>query len=597
MQIERSAYRLVSNTKIEDRAISALSDIVNDHQTMLCQFNSMDKEMSWDGYIWIYKKQNGKQDKENFDDKVPVQIKGHVDRDKKYINKTGITYSVSIADLRVYFRDRGVMYFEIFMSEDGKKKEIFYNSLFPTKLKYYLEQAEKRKNKEFINIPFTKLEKQADIFYCIIKQFSNESKKQGFGHEQLVQNAIKRADMSKIKTITASVVGAKNEIDFLKRFNSGDVSFYTKVDGTSFVIPIEWEGGKINFIMKKIEQPLGVGGCIYYESYRIQLGASGERIIYPSDNLKIDMSEYRFTFKPKTDLKIIKNDAKFLLALLENNQIEIGECKFPYTNLKIPKEACEDLKFYIEIEEMLSKIGVEYLRPFNEIPEELMRQFVRLISLKKNEPGNSLIESAESFKLVMDEKYVPIVIFKNDIGGENDIVNAIYTDKYEVFMEGQNGKQYQIPKFAHLDGNMMKKLYKYDIESFEKQIADADINDETEEMMNKAGLNLIHAYDNDARHDQNFLRIAEKLFKDLSDRFGEKNIYTINRMQIKKRLGILEKEGINFLIKMKCENNMENFGREVLLENKIEAKKIYEQMSESEQREMKDYPIYNLYSA
>ena len=122
MQIERSAYRLVSNTKIEDRAISALSDIVNDHQTMLCQFNSMDKEMSWDGYIWIYKKQNGKQDKENFDDKVPVQIKGHVDRDKKYINKTGITYSVSIADLRVYFRDRGVMYFEIFMSEDGKKK-------------------------------------------------------------------------------------------------------------------------------------------------------------------------------------------------------------------------------------------------------------------------------------------------------------------------------------------------------------------------------------------------------------------------------------------------------------------------------------------
>lgn len=68
-------------------------------------------------------------------------------------------------------------------------------------------------------------------------------------------------------------------------------------------------------------------------------------------------------------------------------------------------------------------------------------------------------------------------------------------------------------------------------------------------------------------------------------------------MQIKKRLGILEKEGINFLIKMKCENNMENFGREVLLENKIEAKKIYEQMSESEQQEMKDYPIYNLYSA
>lgn len=45
----------------------------------------MDKEMSWDGYIWIYKDINGTQDKRNYDDKVPVQIKGHVDKNRKYI--------------------------------------------------------------------------------------------------------------------------------------------------------------------------------------------------------------------------------------------------------------------------------------------------------------------------------------------------------------------------------------------------------------------------------------------------------------------------------------------------------------------------------
>lgn len=48
-----------SNSKIEDRAIGALSNIIDDHQTMAHQFNSMDKEMSWDGYIWIYKNVNG----------------------------------------------------------------------------------------------------------------------------------------------------------------------------------------------------------------------------------------------------------------------------------------------------------------------------------------------------------------------------------------------------------------------------------------------------------------------------------------------------------------------------------------------------------
>lgn len=114
-----------SNSKIEDRAIGALSNIIDDHQTMLHQFNSMDKEMSWDGYIWIYKNVNGSQDKSNFDDKVSVQIKGHIDKHGKYINKKYITYGVSLEDLRVYFNDRGVLYFEVFMSEDGKKEKFF----------------------------------------------------------------------------------------------------------------------------------------------------------------------------------------------------------------------------------------------------------------------------------------------------------------------------------------------------------------------------------------------------------------------------------------------------------------------------------------
>lgn len=41
-----------SNNKIEDRALGALRNIIDDHATMGHEFHSMDKEMSWDGYIW-----------------------------------------------------------------------------------------------------------------------------------------------------------------------------------------------------------------------------------------------------------------------------------------------------------------------------------------------------------------------------------------------------------------------------------------------------------------------------------------------------------------------------------------------------------------
>ena len=83
-----------STTKIESRAISALQNIINAHLTMDAQFNSHDKEMAWDGYIYIFKKNNGDISKANWDDRVPVQVKGHIDRKDKYLNKQRVTYQV-----------------------------------------------------------------------------------------------------------------------------------------------------------------------------------------------------------------------------------------------------------------------------------------------------------------------------------------------------------------------------------------------------------------------------------------------------------------------------------------------------------------------
>ena len=116
-----------SNNKIEDRAISAITNIIDEHMTMGHKFNSMDKEMSWDGYIWLYKDVNGTQDKRNYDDKISVQIKGHIDENEEYIGKRKIKYPVDLEDLEVYFRDRGVIYFEVFMTKDGKTRACLKN--------------------------------------------------------------------------------------------------------------------------------------------------------------------------------------------------------------------------------------------------------------------------------------------------------------------------------------------------------------------------------------------------------------------------------------------------------------------------------------
>ena len=96
-----------SSTKIEQRSLNALESIIDKHKTMLYDFSKGDKEMSWDGFIWLFKFDNGNNSKNNAYSRVPVQIKGHDDTAEKFIHKEKITYPVDIADLNLYATEKG----------------------------------------------------------------------------------------------------------------------------------------------------------------------------------------------------------------------------------------------------------------------------------------------------------------------------------------------------------------------------------------------------------------------------------------------------------------------------------------------------------
>ena len=225
-----------------------------------------------------------------------------------------------------------------------------------------------------------------------------------------------------------------------------------------------------------------------------------------------------------------------------------------------------------------------------------MKKFLGILSLQSGRKNDLFTEQAHIYNLIVDNKYVPLIIFKNDKGGKNEIFNAIYTKKYQLFVTDEEEKHYRVPMFAHIEGNVMKNLYKYDAEIFAKQISDAEINNVTEESMNLSGLNLIHAYDGDEEKNQCLLEIAFNLFEELISLFGEKNIYIINRMQIKKRRGLLNKSDVYTLSKMDSMDKQEECGRYILLGNKREAEKLISQMSQEEQDLFKVYPIFKLYT-
>lgn len=89
------------NTKIEQRAIHFLETPIVENDYLYCQINSMDKELSWDGYIYVYN--DTKFSNKTHDDKIPIQVKGHFDENEKEIHKKKITFPVELDVLKNYY--------------------------------------------------------------------------------------------------------------------------------------------------------------------------------------------------------------------------------------------------------------------------------------------------------------------------------------------------------------------------------------------------------------------------------------------------------------------------------------------------------------
>lgn len=598
----------VPNSKIENRALNALENIIDAHNTMSHQFNSLDKEMSWDGSILIFKDNEGNTDKANFDDEVRVQIKGHIDdpmknksRKRDYLGKSRITYPVDLIDLEIYSKGGGVIYFEIFMSPDGKEREVFYASLYPSILKKYIDEKQEKLAKKKTrpknptqSIVFTRLENNEEVLYRVVKQFSIEKRKQGTGEVALVKDMIMLKDMDKVKSISATAVGSDDGFGLLKRFSTGDICFYGKTEGNPYERPIEW-ARDAKFIMRKgIEQSISIGDTLYYEKYEVEGTSDDELVLIPSPNLRIDLSNGKFNFKSVTGIKELKRDAEFLLGAMKATSFKINKTNFSYMNPEMSKGFEDELKFYLDIDEVLSMIEVDFDKPLKDADGKVLRQLADLLRMKKGLKNNLLTEKFHTYNWMLEDKYVPIIVIRHDNDEENDLCNAIYTKTLRTATSDGGGKYFRVPLFEHVDTHVIKRLYRYDYDWLKEQIDGADVNEYTAEYLNQAALKLISIFDENK--DYKALELAQYQFDKIKEMEKDEPYFIINVLQLKKRRESLTGQDIQKLREIAADSDSQiSFGANVLLGDKDRAEKEFEKMDEETQGFIKTCPIYYLY--
>lgn len=522
-----------SPTKIEKRALNTLEGIIDNHDTMDYQFNYADKEMTWDGFIWLNKEDNGVLSKDNVDSRIAVQIKGHYSKDYTTIGNDKINYSVDLKDLELYATEKGVLYFQIFLDDAGN--EVYYSSLYPSKIADYLELAEKRGNANSITIQFTKLEKNPLTLFYVVKQFSNEAKLQGSAYTPIVKDRIRSDEFQDLKVVNLSVVGTNDVFEVLKRLSTGDICLHGKTDiNERYFRPIEWHDNTTFYSGRDVEQSISIDGIVYYDKYKCIIDSNGGIELIPSPNLKMRISEGKYDFSTKSSLYEMSNDAKFLLALHTADAYYIGEQKLNIETHDLSEEFENRLKFIIDAYDATHAIGLDSYIKIDSLSDEERKSLITLVNLYLGAYKDRFTDVYTRYDWKYGDKYYPLLINKTE--RQFTIESSIYTKQYVVLLPDPESNElvYRMPLFAYQKPEILANLVLCDFDEFENQILSSDYNPKTTETLNSCTLSLIGAYD--ICKDKHFLELAQLMINRIMQ-IDNGEMIILNNIQIKEDLG------------------------------------------------------------
>lgn len=490
--------------KIEERSVSILNSIIAEDNQLEGHIETCDKNISYDGHILVFRDDNTKSDKANYEAKVPVQVKGHEDYSHKYIGNDHISFPVNVQDLKIYYRENGCLYFEIFMTSDIKDHTVFYSCLYPSRIKSYFDHDLKGINQKSISIPFIALTEEGNNLWKICDQFILESRKQGSGMGQIVPHMISITEKSSIRNITATTTVTNTEspyLQLLNRINKGEVNLYAKIDSSGVEYPIDMNDLTASF-GRVCQEDITINGKVYYHSFEEERIVNtpesksykkGETIrIKPGNNIIITIHDtsFHFGFCLNSDIFQMEDDARFTLEVIKKRKIKVGRCEFRLGDGTVPESFTYMMEVLILAADTLKDAGADIQIPFKELTDQDKSDIDILIGIKT---GVRKVESEYDIALYQwkfRDKYWPVIVDKSK---ENiEIQNYLYNPTYGFCVEEQSNK---IPQFSQFGSDILANLLYYDFASIDEQIESAVINDITYDNLVILIKNLMEAYE------------------------------------------------------------------------------------------------------
>lgn len=560
-----------------------------------------DKGLSFDGDIELYSSDIRKTD---FNGRVPVQVKGTTTQKKQH-KKSKIKHSVNKKDLEVYYKDgSGVLYFVVTINPKTYDRQAYYRILAPLDLKGLLDQLEVNGN-DSITIPFKKLN-NGDL-KRICTRFIRVVEKQP-------KKYIEASSKIKFTNYTFNYADIQENL-----FDPFEEPVYIYGVLENIEIPIETV--ELFEIRKKDSEIINIDQEEIDFQYELKETKDAVSIII-ENSLTCEFSKNKAT--GKVNLGSIRTLGSYLKCLklikyqLEHNKLPFQsfEVGAKINNKKDFKNVSDDIKMYEELIEVCNKIGLRDNYIFNEEENfpSLFKGIIDIFKHKKyqllNIEDNRKLENAMLYNLNLSN-FIKIKVMFID----NEFVN-FFDEKILSKIGGLVPKKTIIEATTEWDPNKWDEFYSkasiYSSESI-KELQQAtnfnfenvklsftdEYHDISVDMTINIALDFLNYFDESS--DIRFMELALDLIKRYLKKFpqddlGKINLYIIRFKQFN-NLSEEEQEDILEILERAENENRKDFcfACEVLLQNKLKARKLFSALDATSQTTIKDFPIYRLY--
>lgn len=564
----------MKNKKNERKAVVAVEDLIDSNDYLISDINKDDKKPLWDGEIFVYSNEDGKN--ENIIGRVPVQVKFRAGKK--------LSYNISTSDLQVYKRDGGVMLYIV-----DENNNIYHRSLTPFVISKILSKL-KRKNQKSVSIAIFKIMKE--LLYKIHFDFLS-----------------KRNRNSEVKVAIDKIPKGTNlKVNYFEDKNY-DVFRYQEEYGLDFYFIDEY-GNKIfvdvgELVARYAEIDnlnLQIGEKFKFQKVVSKLEKDKNTIKF-GYGMKLELKKGEaplFHFKQSNEVSSAIKGLKIFREFLTYKWICIGSEKIHFKPDKnFPKLRVIDEKIN-ELNEI--KNVLEFLKVNEELDlSSLTRDDKKAIQTLKrglinNETVVSFKKKSEPLRVVIGN--INLTIFFNATDEKRGRIVDIFDDPYKIFSE----KEYKTDmyhRFEFLSKEDWCELSNINIREIKRSYNELINRDRDITGLTTVIINMISASDfcENQTKKRVLLDYAEELVEYLNSKVKDE-VTLLNMLQIKKRKTQLDESDEECLLEIFNNNNSNIeycFATQVLLGSKIQAKYYWRKFTDKQKEKYKELPIYNLY--